>query len=127
MRYVKPEPKDIKGNIKLDMRVSDKQGEDLAAEIAYSIERGQRFIVTTLPDVLVVTQKQFVSLQPYTQAMYNTTDRMYVTPWNVMEVVIDRDIDIVPEVENVIADTEQLQQAIDEAKQENDQDDSSSH
>lgn len=111
MSIIKPNPTNFKGETELDVRVSPKLGRELADEINESIAHTQLFIQTTLPDRLIVTQKQFASLQPYTERMYETTDRMYVTPQNVMEVVIDRDIDIVAEVEGAITDAEQLAQA----------------
>lgn len=111
---VKPGQIDSQGHIKLDMRVSDKQGEDLTAEITESVATTQRFILSPLPDILIVTQKQFVSLQPYTQKMYQTEDRMYVTPLNAMEVMIDRQVDMVDEVENTIVETEKLKQTRDD-------------
>ena len=129
-RVVRPTDVDMQGHSKLDMRVSSAVGEDLAAEIVHSIDHSQTFIMTTLPDQLIVTQKQFFSLQPYTEQMYNTTDRMYVTPRNAMEVIIDRNIDTIDEVENVIAETEALQHVIDEAEnaeQEKLDDDSAAH
>lgn len=105
---VRPSPADFEGHISLDMRVSDKQGSELKQEIIDSVGRSQLFIQTTLPDRLVLTQEQFKSLQDYTEEMYHTTDRMFITPYNVMEVVIDREINTVQEIENVIVETEQL-------------------
>ena len=107
-RTVSLSPVDSQGHIALDMRVSPSTGEDLAAEIAESVSRSQLFITQTLPDRLVLTQKQFASLDPYMQVLVGTEDRLYVTPHNAMEVVIDREIDTVQEIENVIVDTENL-------------------
>lgn len=106
MTVIRPEPTNLKGETILDVRISPKLGQELAEDIRDSVEWTQRFIQMTLPDRLVVTQKQFVSLQPYTEAMYQVEDRMFVTHLNVMEVVIDRDVDTVAEVDAAIEDVE---------------------
>lgn len=116
-RIIRPEPTNLKGETILDARISPSQGKELAEEIVHSIEWSQKFIQMTLPDRLVVTQKQFMSLNPYTQAFpgddsLQTTGRLYVTPLNAMEMVIDRDIDIVQEVEDTMAMTEELKKEI---------------
>jgi hypothetical protein len=108
MTVIKPEPTNLKGQNILDVRVSSKLGYELAEDIVESVGHTQLFIQTTLPDVLLVTQKQFASLQDYTEEMAHTTDRMYITPYNVMEVKIDRDVDTVQIVEDAIVDTENL-------------------
>jgi len=110
MRILRPEPINTSGQTILDARISDKQGSELRDEIVHSVEWSQKFIQMTLPDVLKVTQQQFVSLQDYTQQMFETVDRMFITPLNVMEVTIDRDVDIVPEVEETIQEVENLSQ-----------------
>ena len=94
--------------IELDMRVSDKLGEDLAKQIVESVERTQLFIQNTLPNQLRVSEKQFASLNAWTQAMYNTTDRMFVTPLNVMEFIIDREVDTIKEIDDIIEGVEQV-------------------
>lgn len=109
---VRPQPTNIEGNTDLDMRVSPKTGKDLAEEIAESVSHSQLFLQTTLPDRLILTQKQFVSLQHDMAEMDHTEDRIYITPHNVMYVVIDREIDTVQEVENVILETEELKKEI---------------
>lgn len=108
MSIIKPNPTNFKGENILDVRVSPKLGRELTEDIVESVAHTQRYVQTTLPDVLLVTQKQFASLQDYTEEMTHTEDRMFITPYNVMEVKIDRDINTVQEVESAIVDTENL-------------------
>lgn len=105
----------IDGHLVIDARVSPNTGKDLAEEISTTIQFSQLFIQHQLPDRLIVTQKQHVSLNPYTEEMYHTEDRMFQVydpegkgVMCVMEVTIDRDIDTVEEIEQVMADTEAL-------------------
>lgn len=107
MTVIHPQATGLDGFTVLDVRVSPKLGKELSTDIIESVEWSQKWIQTTLPDKLVVTQKQFVSLQPYTDEMFHTTDRMFVTPLNVMEVVIDRDVDIVEGVEQALKDVDE--------------------
>lgn len=111
-KLVRPSPTDLQGNTDLDMRVSPSTGEELKTEILESVEWSQKFIQTTLPDRLIITQKQFISLQSDLQEMDHTSDRLYVTPSNAMYVVIDREIDTVQEVEDVIVSNEQIAKEI---------------
>lgn len=104
--------------MELDMRISPLLGKELYDEILKSVAATQRFILTTLPDVLVITQKQFVSLHDFTQELYNTTDRFMFTPHNAMEIVIDRKVDTVQEVEQVMRINDQIDKAIQEEKDE---------
>lgn len=108
MSVIRPQPTNILGQTILDVRISPKLGKELAEDIAESVNWTQRFIQMTLPDVLLVTQKQFASLNGYTEEMYQTTDRMFTTPLNVMEVTIDREVDTVTEVEQIMQDVEDL-------------------
>lgn len=105
-KLIRPTPTNIEGFTDLDVRISPETGSELAKQIVDSVEWSQKFIQMTLPDRLIVTERQFVSLQPYTEAMYHTEDRMYVTPLNVMHVVIDRDVDTVEAVDQVLQDVE---------------------
>lgn len=109
MTVIKSSPTNTQGITELDVRVSPKLGRELAEDIRESVDWTQRFIQMTLPDRLIVTQKQFVSLQDFTEEMYHTTDRMFVTPLNIMEVAIDRDVDTVPEIEDTIQAAEELE------------------
>src|SRR5687767_13373767 len=111
-RTVRPSPPTLDGHTDLDMRVSTATGKDLAAEIVHSVEWSQTFVQTTLPDRLILTQKQFISLQDDMTTMYDTEDRMYVTPLNVMEVKIDRDIDTVAELDEYMDTVEDLKKEI---------------
>jgi hypothetical protein len=107
--YVKPTG-DLTGHITLDMRVSPEIGQALTLQINESVAHTQVFIEVPLPDQLIVTQRQFASLQPYTDRMKDTEDRMYAVPdpkggrlpMCLMEVIIDEDIDTVAEVQEAI-------------------------
>jgi hypothetical protein len=106
---------DIKGNVTLDFRAIPKEHKELYNLIVESVAHTQKFIVQTLPSRLIVTQKQFASLNNFTQAMYNTTDRMMITPLNAMEVTIDRDIDQVEQIEDVMVINDQIDEMLEEA------------
>lgn len=97
----------------LDARVTKRQGKDLYDLIMKSVERQSKWNVTYLPDRLILTQKQFASLNNFTEAMYNTTDRMFITPFNVMECIIDREIDTIPELDEIIEDAEEYLAEVD--------------
>jgi len=77
----------------LDMRVSDKIGAELKDEIMASVIATQNIIMRELPSILIVSHKQFISLNEYTEEMYQTTDRLFATPLNVMEVEVDEELD----------------------------------
>lgn len=114
--------RNLDGTHTLDMRVSNKTGYELALQISESVAHTQKFVITDIPSTLIVTQKQFASLQNYTEEMYDTTDRMFRTgDGYVMEVTIDRDIDTVREVEDAIQMIEDINQleAEQKAKEDN--------
>ena len=102
MHTLKPTTNLLNNIVTIDARVSPLLGKDLDDLIKASVDRSQLFLHTTLPSQLIVTQKQFASLNNYTETMYHTTDRMFVTDLNVMEVVIDREIDTIAEIDEVI-------------------------
>jgi hypothetical protein len=102
---IRPNAPDLKGNVALDVRVSNYLGGELQQQIIKSVEWTQLVIEMTLPNQLIVTQEQFASLNNYTEEMYHTSDRMFVTPKNVMEVVIS----------NEVGGNQAVQQAIDDA------------
>lgn len=100
---------DVQGNVILDMRPSNKLGEELCDQIYASVEHTQKFIQTELPNWLIVTQKQFASLNNYTQEMYDTVDRLMRTPHNVMQVKIDREVGTVDSIEAVMQEVDKLE------------------
>lgn len=104
-KSIKPK-EELDGTCTLDVRVAkDTQGRELFDLINSSVADSQRFIITKLPDVLKVTQKQFASLTGYTDEMLHTTDRLFKSVDGngniqcVMEVWIDRDFDTVDAIE----------------------------
>lgn len=106
MPIVKP-TKSLRG-LTLDMRVSNKLGLELAQEIRKSVQATQEPIMTDLPSVLMVTPQQFASLNSYTEEMYRTTDRIFRTPHNVMEVAIDTEIDPDNPISQIAIQSEEL-------------------
>lgn len=81
----------------LDMRPTNVYGNDLAALILESVRATQVLYGINLPDRIILSHKQFVSVEADTQAMDATTDRIYLTPLNVMEVAVDHDYETVDE------------------------------
>jgi hypothetical protein len=75
----------------LDVRHVPEIGADLKKVILASVDHTQSVIMMELPSFLVVTKKQYVSLLDYTQQMYESTERMFRTPLNVMEVLVDNE------------------------------------
>lgn len=107
------------GHLQLDVRIVPLVHRELAAVINASVERTQRPIMLELPDQLIVTQKQHASLNDYTEAMADTEDRMYVTPFNVMEVIVDREhADDREEVQSTIEILDELDEIIEQAESE---------
>lgn len=86
-------PKRTTRGLELDVRVVPLLGSDLREVIINSVDHTQKFVVTDLPNWLIVSHKQFVSLLDYTQEMHDTKDRMFLTPLNVMEVEVDENLD----------------------------------
>jgi hypothetical protein len=111
MRLIRPTYRQLDGGATLDMRDSDLLGRELFEHICYCVEQcdGMRTMLVPLPDELIVTQKQFASLNNYTEEMLHTNDRMMYTGMNVMELRIDREVDTIPAIEAVIEETEQLE------------------
>lgn len=107
-RTVRPNLTSQEGNTDLDMRVSPNTGNELKEEIVHSVKRSQSTLITTLPDRLILTQKQFVSLQDDMQNMDQTEDRLYITPYNAMVCVIDRDIDTVEDIEAIMQNVDEI-------------------
>lgn len=93
--------------VEIDIRgLSSKlKKEDLHDIICESVRRTQQpIIVCDLPNWLTMSHKQFVKLLPYTAEMYQTEDRMYQTPMNIMEVEVDEDLETVRPEDIVIVE-----------------------
>lgn len=88
-------------------------GKELNELIMASVNHSQKWLETELPSQLIVTQKQFASLNPFTDEMYHTTDRMFkvLTPEGgimcIMEVQIDREIDTIDMIDEIIEESEE--------------------
>lgn len=78
----------------------------------------QKFIQMTVPDKLIVTQRQFASLNNYTEKMYNTEDRMFNAGGFVLEVQIDREVDNIAPVEETMQIVDNLKKLDEEGKDE---------
>lgn len=76
--------------ITLDITDWKQKDDDLRREIVNAVLSTQAVLVQPLPDQLVMTKAQFDMLDtdPRMQAMYQSTERLYVTPHNAMEVVV---------------------------------------
>lgn len=104
------------GQLELDMRpvpFERVSGNDLATLIHESVQETQRWVMTTLPSILRITQKQFASLDPYTQEMSpGVSGRIFVAVdaygkiMGIMEVVIDREVDTIAEIDEQIEESE---------------------
>lgn len=78
----------------LDARVSKLDGDKLKEEIFESVKHSQRGqLYRELPSVLIISHKQFVSLQDDLPQMHDSKERFYYTPLNVMEVEVDETLD----------------------------------
>lgn len=70
-----------------DIRGYKQKGHELAKLINDEIALSQKYILTPLPDVLVMTQEQYDDLHKIKglEPMYKSEDQIFVTPHNVME------------------------------------------
>lgn len=92
----------------IDARITKLQGRELRDLIFDSVANTQKYLYVELPSELIVTQQQFASLNDFTEEMYHTTDRMFITPDGVMEVTIDREIDTIDELDTIIEESETM-------------------
>lgn len=75
----------------LDIRhVKTRDKHALMKEIASMVKDTQRYIIRELPNVITMTPKQFDILQNDVNMLgaYNSNEHLFITPHNVMEVVI---------------------------------------
>lgn len=74
----------------LDITDVQLKGKELIDDIENKVYETQRYAVGFLPDYLILTKKQFEDLATQLKLpnMWDTEDRMYITKYNVMEVVI---------------------------------------
>lgn len=109
MTVIPVDKMDLLGHVKLDMRISPKIGRELKIDIYESVEKvAKASIQVTLPDRLHLTQEQFGSIMEDTLEMEGTTDRLYLTPFNVMEIIIDREYKTVQAIEEHMQDVDDL-------------------
>ena len=93
--------------VSIDIRGFDRKmkKEELHQAICDSVYHTQHpIIVSEIPNWIIMSHKQFVTLLPYTAEMYMTDDRMYTTPMNVMEVEVDENLDTVRPEDIVIVE-----------------------
>jgi hypothetical protein len=92
----------------LDITDFKEMGAELRKVIVEAVRSTQSVVITTLPNIIKMTQKQYDSLleQQNMVEMYQSTERMYVTPYNVMEVQVEgRTKKTFAEAHNLIVDT----------------------
>lgn len=86
----------------LDMRTAtDLLGKDLSELITRSVFTIQHPILQPLPDWLMLTERQFVSLLDFTEPLEDggLGGRIFITPFNVMEVDVDLETDPLSDAE----------------------------
>lgn len=79
----------------LDYRGVKLYGIDLADSIRESVEATQKPIMLELPNVLMLSHKQFASLVPDAQK-WNVKNQLFRTPLNVMDVAVDIEMEPLP-------------------------------
>ena len=92
----------------LDITDQKETGIQLRQVIIEAVRSTQGIVLAPLPNILLMTQKQYDSLlkQQNMIEKYQSTERMYVTPYNVMEVRIkDRSKQTFAEAHKLIVDT----------------------
>lgn len=72
----------------LDITDWKETGEELKRMITVAVKDTQRLILKPLPDIMLITKAQFdyFVTDPDIIQMYETTDLLYSTPYNVMEI-----------------------------------------
>jgi hypothetical protein len=73
----------------LDITSFKQKGQELRAEILKEVKGiAESSLIVTLPDSIRMTQAQYDDLMEIADMpnMYHSEDRMYVTPYNIMEV-----------------------------------------
>lgn len=56
--------------------------------ITNAVKDTQRYIIHELPNQIIMTKKQYQVLQHDPDMLHNEKDHLYITPLNVMEVVV---------------------------------------
>lgn len=72
----------------LDMRISPLLGDELKVQIAESVAHTQKFIIQELPNLLILSFRQFSSMVSEEDAQ-KVKDQIWVTPENAMDMFID--------------------------------------
>lgn len=112
--YVKPKYDMLEALTTLDMRVvpfESANGLDLAMLIHGSMQDYTKFLQQELPSILRVTQKQFASLNDFSEDMMHVTDRMFKALDAdgriicVMEIHIGDEIDTIEEMDTEIKES----------------------
>lgn len=115
--YVKPKYEMIAAQTVLDMRVvpfERSNGKELNDLIHASVADYVKWFEQELPSILRVTQKQFASLNSFSEEMYHTTDRMFAALDGegrvicVMEIHIGDEIDQIEELDDIINESEAM-------------------
>lgn len=74
----------------LDITPWKQKGWELKVEIENAVASTQSIIIQPLPNILIMTKAQYDDLQhdPEMIGAYQSTQHLYLTPHNVMDVVI---------------------------------------
>lgn len=75
----------------LDITYEKQTGLDLMVRINELVKETQSVLLRTLPSVILMTQAQYDKLSTIDGSMpemFNSTERFYITPHNVMEVSV---------------------------------------
>lgn len=97
-------------------------GKDLKDLIMESVNAEHTGLLHEFPSELILTEKQFASLNAYTEEMLHTTDRMFVVlkPEGgilcLMEVIIDDTFDTVDEIDFIKRESEEMLSMVDFTK-----------
>lgn len=116
-QYLSPKLNLVTNQTEVDARIIPFErcnGQDLNDLIRSSVIKSQEWVETDLPSVLRITQKQFASLNLYSEEMFHTTDRFFIVHnrdggvLGVMEVEIDDEIDVLENIDDIIKESEAL-------------------
>lgn len=83
----------------LDITDLRETGPELRKKIVEAVRDTQSVIITTLPNVLLMTVAQYQDLDPYGDMVgaYNSQQRLYKTEYNVMDIVVKDQHNLDPE------------------------------
>ncbi len=80
--------------VPLDITVLKTTGEQLRKDIANAVRDTTSIVFNpnNVPNQLVMTQEQYDDLNPDFEVLYEANDRIYLTPYNAMEVKVKQPV-----------------------------------